>query len=524
MVGAGRDGESTGGQARPGDDELRRVVDLTMRVWYALTPEQARSTYATLLRAPTDVIASDPYLLNAYLLSGHLAEHPATEPDQHALVEMSAQMTGLMGETLKRAGTADEIVMMGSALLIGCRVQGDLDASERAGDAIQQRLDELARQGRMVSPRSSSRPGMLTMQRGLTATLQGDFGRAMRLCSSAYGQMGEPPYRHFAGANAAANAAMLSVLEGHVELARMWLGRLEAFSDRSSWYSYLTYLGEYVARAMLATDRLDRPTAEAALEMAGPQSAQAELWPFIAVARNTAELAFGDPVLAHEQLRAAAFAHNHRLSDSTYCGHILLRAYLNTLVAQGECATAVRLAEKAGDPPRTLVPVARACLRTGRYEDASRLAVQGIRSDDQAVRDIRELRLIRSVALLRAGRSEEAAQVFAVFHRTDDEFTAAMRARIGPQDLADLTSLIDGVDPASPGPVRDGPDAVAASLTTAEMHVLNLLADGRTIAQVAEASFTSPNTVKTHVSAIYRKLGVTKRADALWKAEQLGLL
>ena len=45
-------------------------------------------------------------------------------------------------------------------------------------------------------------------------------------------------------------------------------------------------------------------------------------------------------------------------------------------------------------------------------------------------------------------------------------------------------------------------------LTRREEDVLRLLVEGRTAPQIAEELVVSPNTVKTHVSHIYAKLGV----------------
>jgi DNA-binding CsgD family transcriptional regulator len=51
-------------------------------------------------------------------------------------------------------------------------------------------------------------------------------------------------------------------------------------------------------------------------------------------------------------------------------------------------------------------------------------------------------------------------------------------------------------------------------LTSREVEVLRLVADGLTNAQIAERLFISPKTVSTHLGSIFGKLGVTTRAGA----------
>jgi ATP/maltotriose-dependent transcriptional regulator MalT len=60
--------------------------------------------------------------------------------------------------------------------------------------------------------------------------------------------------------------------------------------------------------------------------------------------------------------------------------------------------------------------------------------------------------------------------------------------------------------------------------STAELAVLRLLASEQSVRQIGEALFLSPNTVRSHTRSIYRKLGVNSRADAVARAEALGLL
>ena len=69
------------------------------------------------------------------------------------------------------------------------------------------------------------------------------------------------------------------------------------------------------------------------------------------------------------------------------------------------------------------------------------------------------------------------------------------------------------------------PDAAAVEpLTLRELDVLALLARGHSNAQVAEELVLSPNTVRTHVQHILRKLGVRSKLAAVSLALQLGLV
>jgi LuxR family maltose regulon positive regulatory protein len=54
--------------------------------------------------------------------------------------------------------------------------------------------------------------------------------------------------------------------------------------------------------------------------------------------------------------------------------------------------------------------------------------------------------------------------------------------------------------------------------------VLRLLATDCTQREIGHALYVSVNTIKTHVKSIFRKLGVTTRADAVSRARELRLL
>jgi len=61
-------------------------------------------------------------------------------------------------------------------------------------------------------------------------------------------------------------------------------------------------------------------------------------------------------------------------------------------------------------------------------------------------------------------------------------------------------------------------------LSERELEVLDLLADGQTNQEIAQALHVSINTVKTHLKNIYGKLGVHNRRKATAQAKKLGLV
>jgi LuxR family transcriptional regulator, maltose regulon positive regulatory protein len=63
-----------------------------------------------------------------------------------------------------------------------------------------------------------------------------------------------------------------------------------------------------------------------------------------------------------------------------------------------------------------------------------------------------------------------------------------------------------------------------APLTERELAVLRLLLTRLSSREISEELHVSVNTVRSQIQAIYRKLEVTSRADAVTQARQLGLL
>jgi DNA-binding CsgD family transcriptional regulator len=61
-------------------------------------------------------------------------------------------------------------------------------------------------------------------------------------------------------------------------------------------------------------------------------------------------------------------------------------------------------------------------------------------------------------------------------------------------------------------------------LSTRELEVLQLMANGLSNQQIAERLFVSLNTIKTHTSNLFLKMEVERRTQAIEKAKRLNLI
>src|SRR5688572_11945558 len=74
--------------------------------------------------------------------------------------------------------------------------------------------------------------------------------------------------------------------------------------------------------------------------------------------------------------------------------------------------------------------------------------------------------------------------------------------------------------PASSDPfVPDAAKIAALGMTPRELEVLQLIAEGLSNKEMAERLFVSENTIKTHTSRVFDKLGASRRTQAVQLAK-----
>ena len=161
--------------------------------------------------------------------------------------------------------------------------------------------------------------------------------------------------------------------------------------------------------------------------------------------------------------------------------------------------------------------LALACTAAGRLDEAEREALRGEllrRAPQPTVGHAHALLVLAHVRIARS-RLERAAA----------DLQRAQRMIAGFPDPGRLPAIAAAVEQdlatarANPGNLD-----MVEEPSAAELAVLRGLASGLSRREIGERLYISLNTVKTHTRELYRKLGVTSRADAVARAEALGLL
>ena len=283
--------------------------------------------------------------------------------------------------------------------------------------------------------------------------------------------------------------------------------------------------GANLARAALVFDDLGRSVSAArrALELAGPDSLP--FWWMAQSALGHALYLSGRADETRPQLEELV----RRVPAAAQPVAVVLALAVLSLLAgdEGDDRTAMALARRAaatadtqglGAEPMCGIAYAalgRALARQGELAEAEvqlSRALEPVGIDSMLVQRAFALLLLAPVRRGRGDLPGARAQV-----------EQARRLIERSADPGSLPALLDRTEQALASTPRRRTE-VEADLTERELAVLRLLPARLSNREIGRELYVSVNTVRSHVQAIYRKLGVGARAEAVARARELGLL
>jgi DNA-binding CsgD family transcriptional regulator len=93
-----------------------------------------------------------------------------------------------------------------------------------------------------------------------------------------------------------------------------------------------------------------------------------------------------------------------------------------------------------------------------------------------------------------------------------------------PREKIILREVLVPTETPTPPFTLNQPQLDALGITPRELEILSLIAQGLSNREIATRLFVSENTVKTHCSRAFDKLGARRRTQAVQLGKQLGIL
>jgi len=458
---------------------------------------------------------------------------PSALLERHPVLKMVHPMTVVLARTTRpfkpliyqdeaRSMSPEEIDLITLVQMIAFRSSGDVAAA--LGYA--RRLEDRILQTRVESRDRTDGPlWFYHHQIGSTLLASGDTTRALLEFATAR-QLGRFSIQIDAERLPFGREALAHAVRGSLADAERALGNARSKPTPTAAHLHGARTTEATVAALIAVDRMsdDLDDALAALD---PYDSVELTWPFALLTRARAFLARRQPEDALEAIHLAA--DSHPAQHGSFATDVIAATSIKALLAVGDVARARRIADESTDPGvLTRLATVRVALHDGRYD----LAGHGLTllSAGEALGPAQRAETVLLSGWLELARAgdidrDTALQISRVARKRDNRRLLA----IMPRQLVDHVRALLPTEPAAEF------HSVTAGLANFEMHprpvltmgerrVLNALSSHQTTAAIAETFHVSPNTIKSQLQSLYRKLGSSTRDEAIKTATRFNLL
>ncbi|MBO9625698.1 MAG: hypothetical protein J7484_04910 [Microbacterium sp.] len=380
-----------------------------------------------------------------------------------------------------------------------------------AGAALLAEVDAMTDE---VRERMGSSLFAAILQVAITSMLAGRLDTAVVQSATLAGDAEPGRRRHIAGL-----LAYLHGYRGNMPMARSH--RAEIGADLGdTWSRTVQGVGWNFANALIAIEEGDLARARSALGPLQYRADRFEHWPMLLWAEAYLRLLEGDTVAGYDELNLAVRAHRGRVAVPAHLDG-LFAIHADLARAVGETADAKRLLGESPGGPATDLARARLLLDQGEDQDALSL-VRSTTLFHNWPRRLVEAELIVARAADRLGLAAQSRAALGRAGAALSRFELTSPLVFAPSEGFGADGA--GLGIRRPAHLGDPFRTTGGDLSPRELLVLRYLRSGEPLPRLAERLHVSPNTIKSQVKSIYRKLGVAQRAAAIVAAQERGLL
>lgn len=332
----------------------------------------------------------------------------------------------------------------------------------------------------------------------------------------------------FVARNAHGAIAMHLATKGDMVSARSWARKESAYPKIDGWIENRVATSGNLARGRVALESLDESAAREAMRPLNAQRDDDEYWAFIVELQTATELMWGNPGALLTELEQVHGEYEHLAAPGSYAYAAMKRCMIDLHVAQSVGSVSARLVDPEDDDhPALACAYARIALLTGQWQKSVAMT---LKHRDFTVRQWCEAALIRAAAHVQSGNTRDAPAAAIAALRAMERYGLRTPLLGLPRSHAERLLPIAGSYQGFVSEILEAdirwqfPETLRLiELTASEALVLDGLARDMTAAAIAAETFLSVNTIKTHTRTLYRKLGVSSRAEALVRAHKLGV-